>query len=214
MTTGKKPYTSDEENLVRMASRGDLDAFNQLVLKYQNLAYHHAYALLGDPESAEDAAQDGFIRAFQNMAGFRGGSFRGWILKIVTNSAYDILRHSKRHPTQSLFPEDKQGDEIESPAWLADPTASIENIVEHTELSTNLYRLLDELPVVYRTVLTLIDLYELDYAETAQVLHVPIGTVKSRLARARLQMQNKLESDLHGATRLQNNNTVNARSAS
>jgi RNA polymerase sigma-70 factor (ECF subfamily) len=183
-----------ENNLVRMASRGDLDAFNQLVLRYQNLAYRHANALLGDSASAEDAVQESFIRAFQSMAGFRGGSFRAWILKIVTNSAYDVLRRSKKHPVQPLFPENEHGDDIESPNWLADPAASIENIVEQAEFSTDLYRVLDELSERYRTVLTLIDIYEFDYAEAAQVLKVPIGTIKSRLARARLKMSERLRN--------------------
>ncbi len=126
------------------------------------------------------------------MAGFHGGSFRAWILKIVTNSVYDALRRLKRHPIQSLFPEDEYGGEIESPARLADPTISVENIVEQAEFFTYLSRLLAELPEVYHAVLTLIDVYEFDYAEAAQILNVPIGTVKSRLARARFQMSRKL----------------------
>lgn len=184
----------DEETLLRIASKGDLDAFNQLVLKYQNTAYSHAYALLGDPDSAEDAAQDGFIKAFQGLPAFRGGSFRGWLLKIVTNSAYDILRRVRRHPSQPLFPEDEHGEEIENASWLADPAASVQDVVEQKELSSDIYKMLDQLPEVYRTVLTLIDINELDYAEAAQALRVPIGTVKSRLARARLQMQEKLRN--------------------
>lgn len=184
--------TLSEENLVTMATRGDLEAFNQLVLGYQDIAYHHAYTILKDSALAEDAAQDSFIRAFQSLAGFRGGSFRAWILKIVTNSAYDALRQGKRHPIQSLLPKNEHGGEIESPAWLADPTVSVENMVENAEFFTYLSRLLAELPEVYRALLTLIDLYKFDYAEAAQILNVPMGTVKSRLARARLQLSRKL----------------------
>ena len=181
-----------DENLVNIAKQGDLDAFNQLVLHYQDLAYHEAYTILKDSALAEDAAQDSFIRAFQSMAGFRGGPFRAWILKIVTNSAYNALRRMKRQPIQSLFPEDEYGAEIEFPAWLVDPALSVENIVEQAEFFTYLSRLLAELPEVYRAALTLIDVYEFDYAEAAQILHVPMGTMKSRLARARLQMSRKL----------------------
>ena len=184
----------DEELLVKQAAGGDLDAFNQLVVMYQDMTYNHAYSLLGDSASAEDAAQESFIKAFQNIQGFRGGSFRGWLLKIVTNSAYDLLRRSQRHPTQPLFPEDDNGDEMESPAWLADPNASVQSAVEHNQESTQLYKMLDELPEVYRSVITLIDINELDYSEAAEALNVPIGTVKSRLARARLQMQKKLQA--------------------
>jgi RNA polymerase sigma-70 factor (ECF subfamily) len=189
-TSGSIKY--NEETLLQMASSGDMDAFNQLVLHYQNLVYNHAYALLGDEDSAEDAVQEGFIKAFQGMNSYRGGSFRGWLLKIVTNSAYDMLRRSQRHPTQPLFPEDDNGEEIESPTWLADPNASVQEEVEQNELSNSIYKMLDELPEVYRSVITLIDINEFDYAEAAEALKVPIGTVKSRLARARMQMQNKL----------------------
>ena len=191
----KTPSTQlDEALLVRQAASGDLDAFNQLVLAYQNMAYNNAYALLGDLDLAEDATQESFIKAFQGMNQFRGGSFRGWLLKIVTNSAYDLLRRSHRHPTQPLFPEDEHDEEIESPAWLADPNASVQESVEQIQESTQLYKMLDELPEVYRSVITLIDINELDYSEAAEALRVPVGTVKSRLARARLQMQKKLQA--------------------
>ena len=191
----KSPSTQLDEALrVRQAASGDLDAFNQLVLAYQNTAYNHAYALLGDMDLAEDATQESFIKAFQGMNQFRGGSFRGWLLKIVTNSAYDLLRRSNRHPTQPLFPEDENDEEIESPAWLADPNASVQESVEQNQESAQLYKMLDELPDVYRSVITLIDINELDYSEAAEALSVPVGTVKSRLARARLQMQKKLQA--------------------
>ena len=192
MNPGQPLYQYSEDILINTASKGDLDAFNQLVLRYQDLAYHHAHALLRDPALAEDATQDSLIRAFHNMAGFRGGSFRAWLLKIVTNAAYDTLRRSKRHPTQSLYPEDESVDEMETPAWLADTTTSVQDAVEQSEFSRDLYQLIDELPVVYRNVLTLVDVHELDYAEVADVLKIPIGTVKSRLARARYRISEKL----------------------
>lgn len=193
MNSKKRPHSSDQETLIRLAMTGSLEAFNELVLTYQSMAYNLAYALLGDPALAEDAAQEGFVKAFQNMGTFRGSSFRAWLLKIVTNSAYDILRRTRRHPTEPLFPVDENGEEIETPVWLADPTASVQDTVEQKEASKHLYRMLDELPDVYRSVMTLIDIYELDYAEAARILNVPLGTVKSRLARARLQMVEKLK---------------------
>lgn len=192
MSSTTQSYPYNEETLLTMASKGSLDAFNELVLTYQNIAYYQAYALLRDTALAEDATQDSFIRAFQNITRFRGGSFRAWILKIVTNSAYDMLRRSKRHPTQSLYPEDEYGVELETPVWLTDTTSSVQDSVEQSEFSQDLYQLIDELPTVYRTVLTLVDLHELDYAEVADALQIPIGTVKSRLARARLKMSEKL----------------------
>lgn len=197
MNSMKKPLIINEEILIKQAVNGNLDAFNQLVLTHQNMAYNHALALLGDPDLAEDATQESFIKAFQAINSFRGGSLRSWLLKIVTNSAYDSLRRSRRHPLQPLFPDDENGEEMESPAWLADPDSSVQVSVERNELSREIYSAIDSLPEVYRSVLTLIDLHELDYLEAAQALKVPLGTVKSRLARARLQMKEKL---LHKTT--------------
>ena len=193
-TTSSNSY--HEPSLILKASNGELDAFNQLVLQYQDLAYHHAYALLGDPAQAEDATQESFIKAFQALNTLRGVSFRGWLLKIVTNSAYDLMRRAQRHPTQALYPEDENGEEVESAAWLVDPTSDVQDIVEEHERSSQIYQALDELPEAFRSVLTLIDVNDMDYTEAAEVLGVPLGTVKSRLARARLQMQGKLSSSV------------------
>jgi len=183
---------NSEETLIAEASKGDLEAFNQLVIAYQDLAYQHAWTILNDKYLAEDVTQESFIKAFQAIGRFRGGSFRAWLLRIVTNTSYDLLRRSQRHPVQPLIPEDEEGDEIESPAWLADPSASIQATVEQNEESRHIFRMLEELPEIYRTVLTLIDLHELDYTEAAQALNIPLGTVKSRLIRARLQMRENL----------------------
>lgn len=193
MNTTAQLTAAQEEKLIADASHGDLQAFNELVLIYQNMAFHHAYSLLGDPAIAEDATQESFIKAFQAVNRFRGGSFRSWLLKIVTNTSYDMLRRSGRYASQSLFPEDENGEEIESPSWISDPSASVQDAVERSESAKELYSKLDELPAVYRSVLTLVDLYEMDYEEAARTLNVPLGTIKSRLARARLQMQEKLK---------------------
>lgn len=186
---------NSEAVLVSQAMKGDLEAFNQLVLRYQNKTYYHAYTLLGDAASAEDITQESFIKAFQNISGFRGGSFRAWLLRIVTNTAYDFLRQAKKHPIQSLFPEDGYGEDNESLDRLADPSTSVEATVEQNESTKRLYRLLNQLPDRYRSVLVLADLYELDYWEVAEILKVPMGTVKSRLARARMQLKSKLQDD-------------------
>jgi RNA polymerase sigma-70 factor (ECF subfamily) len=199
MEAGMKPeyqtLPDEEDALIRKASQGSLEAFNQLVLRYQQLAYQHAYALLGEAGAAEDITQESFIKAFRSIRYFRGGSFRGWLLKIVTNTTYDLLRRTMKYQLQPLFPEDDDGDELESPAWLKDPSASVEETVEQNEEAQRLYQLMDELPDIYRSVLTLVDVYELGYWEAAQALDVPMGTVKSRLARARLQMQQKIRED-------------------
>lgn len=186
-----------EELWITQASNGDLDAFNQLVLRHQGAAYHHAFAMLNDEWLAEEVTQEGFLKAFQNVGSFRGGSFRAWLMRIVTNTAYDWLRQSARRPSQPLFPKDEYDEEMESPYWLADPNALVEEAVEQNEYHEFLYRNLNELQDIYRDIITLIDIQGLDYLEAAQALNVPIGTVKSRLARARIQMKDKLRDVTH-----------------
>lgn len=185
-----------EEKYIKLACRGNLEAFNQLVLRYQDTAFQTSYAILGETASAEDNTQESFIKAFQKIRSFRGGSFRAWLLKIVANTAYDFIRQSRRHPTQALYPRDEYDEEIETPSWLVDPSASVEQTVEQNERTARLYQWLDELPEAYRSVLTLVDIYEMDYSEVASILNVPMGTVKSRLARARLQMRGKIQRGL------------------
>lgn len=193
MNANIQVHGSSSDSLIRQAAAGDLEAFNELVLAYQNMVYHHAFALLGDQDTAEDVVQESFIKAFENIAHFRGGSFRAWLLKIATNVAYDIWRRFRRHPIQPLYAEDENGDEIESVSWLSDTSPSVSALVEQNELAREIYMALDDLPDAFRSVLTLVDLYELDYTEAAQALKIPIGTIKSRLARARLQMKKKLK---------------------
>ncbi|PKO15087.1 MAG: RNA polymerase subunit sigma-24 [Chloroflexi bacterium HGW-Chloroflexi-10] len=184
-----------ETQLIFEATKGDLDAFNILVLKYQNLIYNHAYVMMGDRYTAEDITQVSLIKAFKNISGFRGGSFQAWLLKIETNVCYDEMRWAIRHPTIPLIPEDEDCGELESPVWLTDPNLSTQVIVERLELSRTLNRMLNELPAIYRNPMTLIDIHELDYSEAAVVLDIPIGTVKSRLARARFKMKEKMQNN-------------------
>jgi RNA polymerase sigma factor (sigma-70 family) len=99
-------------------------------------------------------------------------------------------------PTLPLFPKDEDGEEIDSSAWVADPSPFVPEIFEQKEFVQSIYQILDGLPEAYRTVLTLVDLYGLGYEEAAASLGVPIGTVKSRLARSRLRMKEKLQSRL------------------
>ncbi|MEK7326148.1 MAG: sigma-70 family RNA polymerase sigma factor, partial [Chloroflexota bacterium] len=92
----------DEPALIQHAQRGDLDSFNRLVLEYQSLVYNLAYRIMGDGDSASDATQEAFISAYKNIRSYRGGSFKGWLMRIVTNACYDELRRRKRRPAASL----------------------------------------------------------------------------------------------------------------
>jgi RNA polymerase sigma factor (sigma-70 family) len=183
----------DEIGLINDARKGDLEAFNRLVLAYQDRVYSQAYRVLNDPQAADDATQEAFISAFKNLRSFRGGSFRAWLLRIVTNACYDELRRRKRKPTTSLEPLDDSGNEIESPHWIADPGEMPEDSVVRSELGQAIQECLDRLPVDFRVVVVLVDVQGMDYLEAAEVIGKPLGTVKSRLARARGRMRECLQ---------------------
>jgi len=180
--------TSDKMVLISSALAGDLDSFNCLVLEYQNLVYNHAYRILGERFAADDAAQEAFILAFRKLSSFRSGSFRSWLLRIATNVCYDELRHRKRHPTSSLEFQDELGEEIDSPKWMVDPGELPEEELVRVELARTIQACIDELPLEFRLIIVLVDIQGLDYAETAETLGIPLGTVKSRLARARARL--------------------------
>jgi RNA polymerase sigma-70 factor, ECF subfamily len=183
----------DEAALIVSAQQGDLDSFNRLVLAYQDMVFTQAVRLLNDDQAANDATQEAFISAFRGIRKYRGGSFRAWLLRIVTNACYDELRRQKRRPTTPLEPLDDAGDEIESPAWIADPQETPEEAVERSELGSALKNCIEKLPVDFKTVLFLVDVQGLDYNEVSVVIDKPLGTVKSRLARGRLRLRDCLQ---------------------
>lgn len=183
----------DEVLLIQYAKEGDLDAFNRLILTYQDMVYNQAYRVMGEPAAAEDATQEAFISAYRKLHTFRGGSFKAWLLRIVTNACYDELRRRKRRPTVPLIPTDDYDEEIESPRWLADPGEAPEDFAMRTELSDAIQDCLNGLSDDFRTVVVLVDIQGMDYAEAADVMGTPLGTIKSRLARARRGMRQCLQ---------------------
>jgi RNA polymerase sigma-70 factor (ECF subfamily) len=183
----------NEAALIQEAQSGNLEAFNRLVLAYQDLVYGQAYRMMGEAHSAEDAVQEAFISAYRSLRSFRGGSFKSWLLRIVTNACYDELRWRKRRPTTPLEPVDEDDETIESPHWLADPGESPEEAAERAELSSALQRCLDELPDDFRIVVILVDIDGFDYSDASNVIQKPLGTVKSRLARARVRLRDCLQ---------------------
>ena len=179
----------DEIALVQSAQSGDLDSFNTLILNYQDRVFNTALRILGDEDIAQDAAQEAFISAFRSINTFRGGSFKAWLLRTVTNACYDELRRQKRRPTTPLEPETNDGEEMDSPRWLADPNMTPAEQSEADELEHAIQHCLDTLPTDFRTVVVLADIQGLDYSEVATSARVPLGTIKSRLARARLRLR-------------------------
>lgn len=184
----------DEQALVRSAMQGELDAFNRLVLAYQDLAFNVAYRMLNDDDLAADAVQNAFISAYRNLSTYRGGSFKAWVMRMVTNGCYDELRRQKRRPTTPLEPLNAEDqEEIDSPEWMASDDLSPESTVEQAELEHALQHCLEHLPVDFRAVVVLVDVQGMDYDEVAESVRTPLGTVKSRLARGRLKLRDCLQ---------------------
>ncbi|MBM4464631.1 MAG: sigma-70 family RNA polymerase sigma factor [Chloroflexi bacterium] len=180
----------DEKALIDAARRGDVSSFNQLVLSYQSMAYNVAYRILGDRDAAADATQEAFLSAFQAIGKFRGGSFKAWVLRIVTNACYDQLRLKQRRPTASL-----DALLVLEPAPirpLTDPGESPEEYTLRQELSMALQVGIGTLPPDQRVALVLSDVQGLSYQEIAEVTGASLGTVKSRLSRARGKLRDCL----------------------
>ncbi len=187
----------DEAALIADARRGDVDAFNRLVLAHQSKAFNLAYRITGDGDSAADATQEAFLSAYRRLDGYRGGSFRAWLLRIVTNACYDELRRRKRRPAESLE-EIEEASPTGDGVGMADISLAVnegpEASAERAEVTRAIERCLRSLPSEFRTVVILADILALDYAEVASAMGSPVGTVRSRLARARARLRQCLEA--------------------
>lgn len=181
----------DENALIQDAKKGDVNAFNHLVLTYQQLAYNVAYRIMGDPQLAEDRTQEAFISAYQNLNQFRGGSFKSWLLRIVTNSCYDELRRYKRRPQSSL---EEMTDESESWDFLQNDDDTPEQFQQRVEMVKAIEACLKALPDEQRIVAVLCDVEGFDYQEIAKITKNALGTVKSRISRARARLRDCLQS--------------------
>ena len=181
----------DEQAFIRAAQKGDVAAFNQLVREYQTQVYRAAYRVLGERAAAEDATQDAFVSAFKHIRAYRGGSFKAWLLRIVTNACYDQLRVKQRRPTASL---DAMLVDADNPAPGADRAApeSPQEFAERQELGATIQRGLTMLQPDQRVTLVLVDVEGLTYEQVAEAMDTNVGTVKSRLSRARAALRDFL----------------------
>ncbi len=192
-----KSARDDEEQLIARSQRGEVNAFNQLVLHYQQTMYGVVFRMLGDPDAAADVTQDAFIAAFKGISSFRGGSsFRAWLLRVGSNMACDHWRRVQRHPADSLeaLTED---DEPHAPGLLsALATTGVEGNPEDTLLNQELQELiqqgLEHLPLDQRVAVVLCDIEGFSYEEIATTTQTTPGTVRSRIARGRARLRNYL----------------------
>lgn len=193
----------DDKSLVSLSKDGDLAAFNSLVDRYERDIYNLCYRLLGERQAAEDAAQEAFLSAYRSLSRFAGGNVRSWLLRIAANQSKDELRRRKRKDRAASL--DQMFDTVGAPVEVPDQTQSSEQAFEDKERAQLLQLLLLELPDDQRKALVLVDLMDHRYEEAAEVLGLSVGTVKSRIHRARAKLRkilNKKPELLAGYVRL------------
>ena len=169
----------DDEALLERARRGDRDAFAAIVTRHQDELYTMALRMLGAPYDAADVVQETFLRAYTRIPELRGATVRAWLFRVAINCAHDVQRRAVRRPTAPL--EDSEGNVIELP----DPGLGPEASVLARERAAAVRDALQTLPADFRIAVVLRDVNELSYEEMADALRIPVGTVKSRLSRAR-----------------------------
>ena len=184
----KKPMTStDDSDLIRLFRKGAPFAFEALVRKYQDRIYNLCRYMLHDPQNAQDAAQDVFLKAYQGLKDFRPeSSFYTWIYRIALNTCLDYRRKSRREALRDEpLPEDLPSDE-----------PSPEQLYESEEISESVQLALQKLPEKLRAAIVLREIEALSYEEIAEVVHISVGTVKSRISRAREQLRRLIKKNI------------------
>ncbi len=176
-----------EQILVKKSMEGDTQAFEKLVLQYQNKVYALSFRYMGNEEDAYDMSQEVFLKAFRSLKNFKGkSSFGTWIFRITTNVCLDEIRRRKRRIAALSLDEaavTDRGYEIEKE--IMDPSPPLDQLYEQKELSQYIQNLLDQMKPEHKAVILLRDSMDLSYEEIAYVLNCSLGTVKSRLSRAR-----------------------------
>ena len=175
---------SDDGELVRRYVEGDSASFETLVRRHERRVYSVAYRMLGREDDARDATQEAFMTALRKLSSFRGeAAFTTWIHRVTVNACYDILRRRQREPIS---------DPDEEPPATPPPF----DHAEATAQAIDVQRALARVPDDFRAALILHDVQDLPYEEVAEVLGVPVGTVKSRIHRGRVALARALEGDL------------------
>ena len=177
----------EESRIVQKVLKGDVNAFEKLVLAYEKNVYNIALRMTGNSEDASDMTQEAFIKAYNSLQSFRGDSkFSVWLYRIATNVCLDFLRSRSRKPTVSLSVEDNDGDNVE--LEVADESQSPELLLDRQMTRESVRRGLETLTPEYRQILLLREIQGLSYDEISQALGLEVGTVKSRIFRARKKL--------------------------
>lgn len=187
---------SDELKLLERCRNGELKAIDELVALYEKRVFNFAYRICGDYDQANDVAQEAFIRIINSAKTFRGeSSFSTWIYRIVKNVYLDEIKKSKSHRLTSLD-DYVELEESSVSREIKDDKPSPDEIVQKNEQSKTIQRAISALPENQRMIISLYHLQNQSYEEISAVLDLPVGTVKSRLSRARLALAEILKDDL------------------
>ncbi len=178
--------------LVRRAQQGNQRAFERLVVKYQARVLHLVLRLVKDPDEAADVVQETFIRAYKALAAFRGESaFYTWLYRIAVNTAKNQLLGAQRRPVTESLESEEEGEQRDVPTRLRDYATPEQHLLKEQVMQT-IRQTLDNLPLELRTALLLREIEEMSYDEIAQVMNCPVGTVRSRIFRAREAIDQQL----------------------
>lgn len=169
-----------------------VEVFNRLVQAHQDAAFSVAYYLLGDVYDADDAVQEAFIKAYRHFDHFKGNSFRSWLLTIVKNTCIDEIRRRKRRQVISLNSDREEDDRLVEESRIFADSSTPEQTFEQVEQAEKIKLALSGLPEEQRAAVILVDIHGLQYDEAAEIMGIPLGTVKSRLSRARGQLAKTL----------------------
>lgn len=184
----------EDQLLVERSKKGDREAFEHLVRLYENKVYTIAYRLMGNHADASDLAQDAFIKIYQALPNFRGdSSFSTWIYHITVNVCRDELRKRQRRPTVSL---DEPTGENNTTYEIRSNAPGPEEMLDRSETQAMIQECLNNLSDDYRTILVMREIQDLAYEEIAELLGCSLGTVKSRLSRARQALKEKISKQM------------------
>ena len=182
--------TWTDEELVARSQRGDVDSFNQLILRWERPIYALAYRVIGREEEARDVCQEAFLRAFRALPGFKGqAKFSSWLYRITLNLCRDWIRRQRRAPV-SQMPEDTDVLEM---AAARGPVESIEDLVARRELSAVVEVAMALLPEEQRTAVILKEYHGMTFQEIADLQGCPLSTVKTRLYQGLTVLRRQLE---------------------
>ncbi len=186
---------ADIERFVERAKRGDKQAFGRLVDEYKDNIYSYVSRMLGDPYEAEDVTQEAFVRAYRSLSRFRGASsFHTWLYRIAGNLAIDVVRRRRRNDVSAFsLDEPLESDDGQYEREIADDAGGPEDATETREMQVAVRRAIMDLPAKLRDVMILYELQGETYEDIAEILNVPLGTVKSRLFNARNQLKDRLQ---------------------